>query len=590
MASVAAGRAALARARRARLGRARIHGERGRRRRGRAARDRRRATSRGGAADARRARDRLGGRHARARRAGERGRCPGIDGRRLDDIVDYLNYVIVPAVFLVAAGSVIHWGFAAVPGARERLRLLPDRGQDRRPLLPRLPVVLERRRALPLGPRRLRRSAPPWCSASRPPSSCRSSTCTRAGCTALRRTTTGGGVLWALTVDGGVPRRRTGPGASRCSASPSPIPLYYFGVSLWLGGPAPARARERSRADRRAARSSSAHPRRRRPATCAATCASSSCDPRVLDVPALSRWLLLHVCRSCRSGARRLGARRTRDLDARRARRCSCTARALADGRRAGARAGLPGRARHALRRALARGRPRAAARGRRGAQSSSPRSTRSTRRRARAPPSPASSSSRRPSGTCRRWWCSSPSTRTRASSTPAPPWRASRSRASAPTTCSSRSTGSRSARSAGATRAAPTASAPPTAASCRRREPALLPRPVRGHGARPRGAPRARARVVVPRLPVAPRPDALDPPLHRPAPAGARRRGREAPRRPLPVVRRRLPRDVEEIGLRGRAQWQSLGGDALLLVPSLNAEPAWVAALASLVARKALC
>ena len=30
---------------------------------------------------------------------------PRIDGRRLDDIVDYLNYVIVPVVFLVAAGA-----------------------------------------------------------------------------------------------------------------------------------------------------------------------------------------------------------------------------------------------------------------------------------------------------------------------------------------------------------------------------------------------------------------------------------------------------------------------------------------------------
>jgi phosphatidylcholine synthase len=40
---------------------------------------------------------------------------PGIDGRRLDDIVDYLNYVIVPAVFLASAGSLLHWGFAAAP-------------------------------------------------------------------------------------------------------------------------------------------------------------------------------------------------------------------------------------------------------------------------------------------------------------------------------------------------------------------------------------------------------------------------------------------------------------------------------------------
>jgi len=40
---------------------------------------------------------------------------PNFDGRRLDDMVDYLNYVVVPAVFLVAAGYLPHWGWAAVP-------------------------------------------------------------------------------------------------------------------------------------------------------------------------------------------------------------------------------------------------------------------------------------------------------------------------------------------------------------------------------------------------------------------------------------------------------------------------------------------
>ena len=40
---------------------------------------------------------------------------PGIDGRRLDDVVDYLNFVIVPAVFMVWAGSLAHWGWAALP-------------------------------------------------------------------------------------------------------------------------------------------------------------------------------------------------------------------------------------------------------------------------------------------------------------------------------------------------------------------------------------------------------------------------------------------------------------------------------------------
>jgi ferrochelatase len=40
----------------------------------------------------------------------------------------------------------------------------------------------------------------------------------------------------------------------------------------------------------------------------------------------------------------------------------------------------------------------------------------------------------------------------------------------------------------------------------------------------------------------------------------------------------------VEEIGIRAREQWRSLGGEDLLLVPSLNAEPDWIAALARLV------
>jgi ferrochelatase len=42
----------------------------------------------------------------------------------------------------------------------------------------------------------------------------------------------------------------------------------------------------------------------------------------------------------------------------------------------------------------------------------------------------------------------------------------------------------------------------------------------------------------------------------------------------------------LEEIGIRGRAQWRDAGGEELLLVPSLNAHPAWVSALAGLVRR----
>jgi len=42
----------------------------------------------------------------------------------------------------------------------------------------------------------------------------------------------------------------------------------------------------------------------------------------------------------------------------------------------------------------------------------------------------------------------------------------------------------------------------------------------------------------------------------------------------------------LEEIAIRGREQWLGLGGEALELVPSLNAEPAWVEAVAAMVQR----
>lgn len=40
---------------------------------------------------------------------------PNVDGRRLDDIVDFLNFVIVPVVFMVEAGSLSHWFLIALP-------------------------------------------------------------------------------------------------------------------------------------------------------------------------------------------------------------------------------------------------------------------------------------------------------------------------------------------------------------------------------------------------------------------------------------------------------------------------------------------
>jgi phosphatidylcholine synthase len=50
-----------------------------------------------------------------ARLADVRGRIPWFDGRRLDDIVDYFTYVLVPAIFLIQADLVPHPAWVAVP-------------------------------------------------------------------------------------------------------------------------------------------------------------------------------------------------------------------------------------------------------------------------------------------------------------------------------------------------------------------------------------------------------------------------------------------------------------------------------------------
>ncbi|MBB84960.1 MAG: CDP-diacylglycerol O-phosphatidyltransferase [Deltaproteobacteria bacterium] len=57
--------------------------------------------------------DGLDGTLARAARVSVH--TPQIDGRRLDDIVDYLNFVIVPAFFLWGGGLVLHPGWIAMP-------------------------------------------------------------------------------------------------------------------------------------------------------------------------------------------------------------------------------------------------------------------------------------------------------------------------------------------------------------------------------------------------------------------------------------------------------------------------------------------
>lgn len=50
-----------------------------------------------------------------ARKVGVSFWLPDFDGRRLDDLVDFLGYVFVPALFLVWTDSVPHWAWAALP-------------------------------------------------------------------------------------------------------------------------------------------------------------------------------------------------------------------------------------------------------------------------------------------------------------------------------------------------------------------------------------------------------------------------------------------------------------------------------------------
>ena len=50
-----------------------------------------------------------------ARRVGVTVHAPRIDGRRMDDIVDFLNFVIVPVVFMVQAGSLPSPAWVVLP-------------------------------------------------------------------------------------------------------------------------------------------------------------------------------------------------------------------------------------------------------------------------------------------------------------------------------------------------------------------------------------------------------------------------------------------------------------------------------------------
>ena len=111
-----------------------------------------------------------------ARKVGVKERLPWFDGALLDNIVDYLTYVFAPVVLLLQTGYLPerHDGHGRRGAAARGVELpvLPGRRQDRRPLLPGVPELLERRRLLrdrpgPVVGRRRRRSSSSarcWCS------------------------------------------------------------------------------------------------------------------------------------------------------------------------------------------------------------------------------------------------------------------------------------------------------------------------------------------------------------------------------------------------------------------------------------------
>ena len=92
-----------------------------------------------------------------ARRLRVKETIPWFDGAMLDNIVDYLTYAFAPIVLLWSGGLPAD----TAPGARcwprcrclPPLPVLPGRREDRRPLLPRLPELLERGRVLRRRPR-----------------------------------------------------------------------------------------------------------------------------------------------------------------------------------------------------------------------------------------------------------------------------------------------------------------------------------------------------------------------------------------------------------------------------------------------------
>ena len=313
----------------------------------------------------------------------------------------------------------------------------------------------------------------------------------------LRRTTSGAhGALAGGGRGGADLRSGARPARATCSLASLAFPALLLRALVLARRP--ARGAERvsgARADRRAARAARHARARRARATVRRYLREFLGDPRVLDMPAPAPPPAARARRSCRAGRARSARGLPEDLDARglAAARAQPRARRRA---RARARPRLRGRARHALRRARARAAPspssRAAGAERIVVLPLFPQyaAVEHRHRASRAP-----SSSRRRAGTCRRSsslaaFYDEPGLRRRLGrGRPGAPRRLpARPRAALATTASPSARSARAIRRGGHCLARAG-----LLRRARRREPPLLPRPVRRHLARPRGGARPR-------------------------------------------------------------------------------------------------
>ncbi len=160
---------------------------------------------------------------------------PSVDGRRLDDLVDYLNYVIVPAVFMVSTGALGSWTWAALPVLASAYGFAQADAKTEDHFFLGFPsywnVVALYLWTLDVQP-------PPsqWIVAGFAVAVFVPVKYVYPSRTApLFRTTNAGAVLWTTTVAAAIafPQRLAGLPLIELSLL---YPIYYVGISLWLGG------------------------------------------------------------------------------------------------------------------------------------------------------------------------------------------------------------------------------------------------------------------------------------------------------------------------------------------------------------------